>query len=104
MKLRDFAIGVVVGFATAVIIKEVSERSVPYKSADTVLASIKEQFKKEGPIDGSWVYMKPEQYNNGYATVPAYRGGITRLIDGEHITYEFVADAFKGILLDVKEV
>jgi predicted small secreted protein len=104
MKFRDFAIGVVVGLATAVVIKEVSERSAPYKSADAVLAAIKEQFKQTAPIDGTWIYMKPEQFNNGYTTVPAYRGGITHLIDGETITYEFVADAFNGILLDVKEV
>lgn len=104
MKFRDFAIGVVVGLATAVVIKEVSERSAPYKSADAVLAAIKEQFKQIAPIDGTWIYMKPEQFNNGYTTVPAYRGGITHLIDSEPVTYEFVADAYKGILLEVKEV
>ena len=104
MKLRDFAIGVVVGLATAVIIKEVSDRALPYKSADEVLASLKQQFKKDGHIEGSWVYMKPEQFENGYTSIPVYRGGITQIIDGESKTYEFVADAYQGILLEVTEV
>jgi predicted small secreted protein len=104
VKLRDFAIGVVVGLATAVIIKEVSDRALPYKSADEVLAALKQQFKKDGHIEGSWVYMKPEQFENGYTSIPVYRGGITQIIDGESKTYEFVADAYQGILLEVTEV
>ena len=104
MKLRDFIIGAIVGAAAVVIAKEVVDRTVPYKSADAVLAKIKEQFKQDGPIDGTWVYMKPEDFNTGYATVPAYRGGITRIINDEPITFEFVADAVNGLLLDVQEV
>ena len=104
VKLRDFAIGVVVGLATAVIIKEVSDRALPYKSADEVLAALKQQFKKDGHIEGTWVYMKPEQFENGYTSIPVYRGGITQIIDGESKTYEFVADAYQGILLEVTEV
>lgn len=104
MKLRDFAIGVVTGLAAAVIIKEISDRAIPYKSADDVLANIKDTFKKEGPIDGSWIYMKPEQYHHNYNSIPAYRGGISRFVDGEAVTYEFVADAHQGLLLEVSEV
>ena len=36
MKLRDFAIGVVAGLAAAVIIREISDRALPYKSADEI--------------------------------------------------------------------
>lgn len=104
MKLRDIAIGVVAGLAAAIIIKEISDKAVPYKSADEVLAKIKAQFKKEAPIDGSWIYMKPEEFDNGYAVIPVYRGGISRMSNGESFTYEFVADAQQGILLEVSEV
>ncbi len=104
MKLRDVAIGVVAGFAAAIIIKEISDKAVPYKSADEVLANVKAQFKKEAPIDGSWVYMKPEQFDNGYAVIPVYRGGISRTSNDESFTYEFVADAHQGILLEVSKV
>lgn len=104
MKFRDFAIGFAAGLATAVVIKLASDKSMPYKSADDVLSAIKEQFKENGPIDGTWIYMKPEQYSNEYTTVPAYRGGISQTVDGEQKTLEFVADAVQGILLEVKEV
>ena len=104
MKLRDFAIGVVVGIAAAVIVKEVSERALPYKSADDVLIALKEQFKKEGKIEGTWINMKPEEFQHSGTITPAYRGGITQVIDGETKTFEFVADAYQGILLEVSEV
>ena len=104
MKLRDFAIGVVAGLAAAVIIKEISDRTLPYKSADEILAELKQQFKKDGHIEGSWIYMKPEYFQNGYTSIPAYRGGITQIIDGESKDFEFVVDAHQGILLEVKVV
>ena len=104
MKLRDFAIGVVAGLAAAVIIKEISDRALPYKSADEILAELKQQFKKDGHIEGSWIFMKPEYFQNGYTSIPAYRGGITQIIDGESKNFEFVADAYQGILLEVKVV
>ena len=104
MKLRDFAIGVVAGLAAAVIIKEISDRALPYRSADEILAELKHQFKKDGHIEGSWIYMKPEYFQNGYTSIPAYRGGITQIIDGESQNFEFVADAHQGILLEVKVV
>ena len=104
MKLRDFAIGVVAGLAAAVIIREISDRALPYKSADEILAELKQQFKKDGHIEGSWIYMKPEYFQNGYTSIPAYRGGITQIIDGESKNFEFVVDAHQGILLEVKVV
>ena len=104
MKLRDFAIGVVAGLAAAVIIREISDRALPYKSADEILAELKQQFKKDGHIEGTWIYMKPEYFQNGYTSIPAYRGGITQIIDGESKEFEFVADAYQGILLEVKAV
>lgn len=104
MKLRDFAIGVVAGFAAAVIMKEISDRALPYKSADEILAELKQQFKKDGPIGDTWIYMKPEYYQNGYTSIPSYRGGISQIIDGESKNFEFVADAYQGILLEVKVV
>ena len=104
MKLKDFMIGVGVGLAAAVIIKEVSERVAPYLSADDILLTIKEDFKKQGPIDGSWIYMKPEVYSNGYTEVPVYRGGISRILDGETETFEFSADARSGAIIELNQV
>ena len=104
MKLRDFMLGVVTGLAAAVIIKEVTEKVSPYKSANEILENIKADFKKDSPIDGSWIYMKIENFSNGFTEVPVYRGGISRLKNGEMETYEFAADARTGALADLQLV
>ena len=104
MKLRDFMLGVVTGLAAAVIIKEVTEKVSPYKSANEILENIKADFKKDSPIDGSWIYMKTENFPNGFTEVPVYRGGISRLKNGEMETYEFAADARTGALVDLQLV
>jgi predicted small secreted protein len=102
MKLRDFMLGVVTGLAAAVIIKEVTEKVSPYKSANEILENIKADFKKDAPIDGSWIYMKIENFSNGFTEVPVYRGGISRLKNGEMETYEFAADARTGAVVDLQ--
>ena len=104
MKLRDFMLGVVTGLAAAVIIKEVTEKVSPYKSANEILENIKSDFKKDSPIDGSWIYMKTENFSNGFTEVPVYRGGISRLKNGEMETYEFAADARTGAVVDLQLV
>ena len=104
MKIKDFMLGVGVGLATAIVIKEVSQRVAPYLSADDILHSIKEDFKKQTPIDGSWIYMKPETFSNGYTEVPVYRGGISRLVEGAMQTFEFSADARSGAIVELNQV
>lgn len=104
MKLRDFMVGVVTGLAAAIIIKELSEKVSPYKSANEVLNSIKAEFKKESPIDGSWVFMKTENYKNGFIDVPVYRGGISRMNNGEMESFEFAADARTGAVVELNKV
>lgn len=104
MKLRDFLLGVTTGLAAAVIIKEVSNRVSPYVPANFVLHNVKEEFKKQGPIDGSWIYMKTEDFHNGITTIPVYRGGISRIVDGEVKSYEFSADARTGSIVELKEL
>ncbi|GGG30141.1 hypothetical protein GCM10007425_25980 [Lysinibacillus alkalisoli] len=104
MKFRDFLIGVATGLAAAVIIKEATERVSPYKPANKVLEDIKSEFKNVAPIDGSWIYMKTEDFSNGVATVPVYRGGISRIVDGETETFEFAADARSGVVVDLQKI
>ncbi len=104
MKLRDFALGIMTGVAAAIIVKEVSERAVPYKSSESILETIKADFRKLSPIDGSWIYMKVENFTNGFTDIPVYRGGISRIQDGEMETYEFAADARTGAIVDLQLV
>lgn len=104
MKLKDFLIGVATGIAAAIVIKEVSEKVSPYRNANDILNEIKAAFKAEGPIDGSWIYMKSESLNTGISDVPVYRGGISRIFNDEHETFEFAADARTGAILELNKV
>ncbi|QTN00121.1 MULTISPECIES: PepSY domain-containing protein [Sediminibacillus] len=68
---------------------------------EKALKSAKEAFKQQGPISGSWIYMKPEEMEKNGLTYTVYRGGITRTVDGESTQYEFKVDAETGSILDV---
>lgn len=103
MNLRSFLVGVATGLAAAVVINEVNKKVAPFRSANSVLEDIKAAFRQQGEIDGSWVYMKTENFNTGFMEVPVYRGGITRTVDGEVETYEFAADARSGAIIELKE-
>lgn len=101
MKNRDLVIGFITGVAATFLIKEVYDRKAPYHSADAVLKHVKSAFKEEGPIDGSWIYMKTEPYRQHAITTDVYRGGITRHRQDELEQFEFVADAYTGTILEV---
>ena len=104
MNVKDFALGVVTGIAAAIVVKEISSRAVPYANPNTILATVKSEFKKQAPIDGSWIYMKIENFNNGFTEIPVFKGGITRTIEGEVENYEFAADARSGAIVNIAQV
>ncbi|TQS75424.1 peptidase M4 [Ornithinibacillus gellani] len=66
---------------------------------EKALNNAKETFKKKGPISGSWIYMKPEEVEKNGLLYHAYRGGITRNIDGENKQYEFYVDVDTGAVI-----
>ncbi|AIF67140.1 MULTISPECIES: PepSY domain-containing protein [Bacillaceae] len=70
---------------------------------EKALKFAKEAFKKEGPISGSWIYMKPEEKVKHGLTYTVYRGGISRTIDGKPAQYEFFVDAETGSVIDAVE-
>ncbi|MDH6364247.1 putative small secreted protein [Enterococcus sp. PF1-24] len=71
-------------------------------SADNVLKNIKEAFLAEGPVEGSWISFEKQPLRKFAIRSKSYSGGITRIEDGELITYEFLADAYTGTVLDIK--
>lgn len=92
-----FALGL--GFVFGYVAKQQMEqyqKVTPEKALETA----KETFRKIGPISGSWIYMKPEQVEKNELIYNAYRGGITRNIDGENVQYDFFADIDTGAVID----
>lgn len=67
---------------------------------EKALKNAKETFKKQGPISGSWIYMKPETVERNGLQYQVYRGGVTRNIDGENKQYEFYVDVESGAVID----
>ncbi|WP_407272250.1 PepSY domain-containing protein [Radiobacillus sp. PE A8.2] len=72
-------------------------------SPEKALRTAKEVFKKQGPISGSWIYMKPEDLSKNGLTYQVYRGGVTRTIDGENKQFEFYVDTNTGTIIEVAQ-
>ena len=101
MKLTDFLAGVLTGVAAGIVVNETIDRVNQNVSADSVLNTIKDAFKNEGPIDGSWIVMKTEPFTNNVITMDVYRGGISRIKEGELEQFEFAADAKTGTVVEL---
>ena len=82
MNLRDFMLGVTTGFSCSSSLSKKLLKESPYISANQVLENIKEEFRKESPIDGSWIYMKPEDFQM-VLQQSLYMRWISRILDGE---------------------
>ena len=101
MKVKEFLAGVLTGVAAGIIVNEALDCVNQHIAADTVLNSIKDAFKKEGPIDGSWIVMKAEPFTNNVISMDVYRGGISRIKNGELEQFEFAADAKTGTVVEL---
>lgn len=99
MSLRRTILATGVGVAVGFFVKQQIDQYQKY-NPENVLNQAKEAFKKQGPISGSWIYMKPEEVEKNGLVYNAYRGGITRNIDGETKQYEFYADVETGTIIE----
>src|SRR5690625_3389566 len=66
---------------------------------ERALKNAKEAFKKQGTISGSWIYMKPEEIEKNGLLYTAYRGGVSRNVEGEKRKYELYSDAATGDII-----
>ena len=95
MKRRNIILAASIGFAVGYLVKsQLDTRNTI--TPEKALSNAKEAFKRNGPISGSWIYMKPEEVEKNGLIYNAYRGGITRNIDGENKQYEFYVDLETG--------
>lgn len=71
---------------------------------DKILNNMKDQFRKKGSIEGSWIEMTKVPWSEGSYKKEVYYGGLSRF-EGEKIKhYEFIADAYTGNLIDLYEI
>lgn len=93
--LAGMCTGIVVG---AFIGKNVKKNII---SSESALNLAKKAFKEDGPIDGSWIHMKPENIKKFNLPYKVYRGGITRTVADKTEQYEFLVDAATGTIIEV---
>lgn len=104
MKLSDFLAGMATGVIAGFAVREAVNRMDRNVSAEGVLNTVKSAFKERGPIDGSWISMNPEPFELGVIKYEVYKGGISRVWQGETENYEFIADARTGSVLEINRI
>ncbi|SIT85465.1 peptidase M4 [Edaphobacillus lindanitolerans] len=104
MNMKDFAVGAVAGAVAGAAVVEAVNRADRNVPAEKVLNNVKSAFKKEGPIEGSWIVMKTEPFRQKAVQLDVYRGGLTREIDGVFEEYEFAADAKTGTVVEITKI
>ncbi len=97
-----FAAAVVAGFTTGFAVANYLEE-VSHADPEHVLDEIKKKFRTLGPVEGTWIVMKPELFNNGVLDFDVYQGGITVKQAKQAVQYQFIADAKTGSILHVKQ-
>ncbi|WP_164668323.1 PepSY domain-containing protein [Virgibacillus doumboii] len=98
MNLKKAVLATGVGVAVGYLVKQQIDEKQTI-TPEKALKQAKESFKKQGPISGSWIYMKPEEVEKNGLLYNAYRGGVTRNIDGENKQYEFYVDVDTGAVI-----
>jgi predicted small secreted protein len=96
---KKFLLGLGIGFAGALILKSNMPRQPV--SPEKALRIVKNEMKKHGPIDGSWIHMIPEPYQKNQVTYQVYKGGISRTVNGKLEQFEFLVDADTGVILEL---
>lgn len=102
MKWKNFLIGFAAGIAVGYVLK--NEYKKPFLSPEKALESVKKAFKQKGPINGSWIYTIPQDYEKNDISYKVYQAGISRFHKGKTEQFEVVVDASSGTILHVNQL
>ncbi|ADU31534.1 small secreted protein-like protein [Evansella cellulosilytica DSM 2522] len=104
MSWKRFAVGVGAGVAVTLIAKNQLDKNQGQLSPEKALKMVKRKAESLGSIDGSWVHMITEEYEQDQLKYDVYRGGITCTDDsGSMSAYEFYVDASSGAILKLEK-
>lgn len=101
MSRKNIVLAAGLGFLIGYLVKDQVD-ACKKLSPDKALQYAKETFQKNGPITGSWIYMKPEKVKKNGLTYDTYRGGVSRNIDGNNQQFDFYIDIETGAIIDVE--
>ncbi|WP_102345242.1 PepSY domain-containing protein [Bacillus sp. Marseille-P3661] len=102
MKWGQMVLGFSVGLFTGAILSQTIKGQTI--SSEQALKLVKQAFKEEGPIDGSWIHVIPEAIERNKLKYEVFRGGITRTVNNEVEQYEFLVDAKTGSILELASI
>ncbi|MBM7644869.1 putative small secreted protein [Scopulibacillus daqui] len=100
MKIKNIAIAFGVGLAGGYVLQKALQKST--LSPEQVMQLVKKTAKKALDIDGAWIYLSPENYQQNGLTYKVYKGGLTAKNNENLEHYDFIADASTGTILDLK--
>lgn len=97
------AVSVILSFVLGLLTFSVYKKKKT-KSADDILKSVKKEFLKEGPIDGSWIELTKVPWKKFAYETDVYYGGISRYEEDKLVQYEFIVNAYTGSMIDIYRV
>lgn len=92
--------GIVIGGAMGCLLYDAYQRRQCPDGMD-VLNQVKAYFQDQGPIEGSWMELKPVTINRYGQSQEVYYGGISRKENDKIVQYEFMADTLTGQILTI---
>ncbi|MFC3883270.1 peptidase [Bacillus songklensis] len=100
MKWRNLLTGFAIGFAAAYVY----QRNQSSLSSSEALHIVKQAFKKNGTIDGSWIDTTTKILRKHDMFFEGFNGGIIRTVDNEQEHFEFFIDQNSGAILELKKI
>lgn len=103
MKHKQYLLGLGLGFAIGYVTKTIIHDTYKKVSPEKALQYAKATFKKNGPVSSTWIDVQPRRLKLNGLIYQAYRGGVSRHVDGESRQYDFYSDLETGAILLVEE-
>ncbi|WP_280769964.1 PepSY domain-containing protein [Salipaludibacillus daqingensis] len=104
MGWKKFAAGMGAGVAVTILAKNQLEKTDGKLSPEKALKLVKRKTTNLGTIEGSWVHMVTEEFEQDHLLYDVYRGGITCSDEsGKMHAYEFFVDSSTGTVLALNE-
>ncbi|SDZ29225.1 Predicted small secreted protein [Evansella caseinilytica] len=104
MGWKRFAAGVGAGVAVTLLAKSQLDKTQAALSPEKALKMVKKKVEHLGTIDGSWIHMITEDFEQDQLNYKVYRGGITCTDeDGDMSAYEFYTDSATGAILKLEK-
>jgi predicted small secreted protein len=100
MKWRNLLTGFAIGFTAAYAIKQ-NQSSL---SSSEALYIVKQAFKQNGTIDGSWIHTTTKILQKHGMVFEGFNGGIIRTINNEQEHFEFFIDRKSGAILELNKL